>query len=95
MKQIYDRHHEQFQDESIFQRELIDFDDTSELKQQVSSEVNSTFPTLKNPMLIMYVFPHVATEDHIPIPGYWTAVPMYERAEFALPGEQESRSAED
>lgn len=51
------------------------------------NEIDTTFPRLPNPSLVMYVFPHLADEEQIPVPGYATTFPMYERVEYALPGE--------
>ncbi len=93
MQEIYESH---FEDGSTNQRDesrQADFDDESELTAEVISEIETTFPVLDNPMLIMYVFPHVATESRIPVPGYWTAIPMYERTEFAEPGERDSKKS--
>ena len=53
----------------------------------VESEIETLFPELPNPRIIMYVFPHLTTKDRLPVPGYATAFSMYERTEFALPGE--------
>ena len=33
------------------------------------------------------MLPHLATGERVPVPGYTTAVPLYERVEYALPGE--------
>ena len=54
------------------------------------NEIETIFPRLPNPTLVMYVFPHLATEDRVPVPGYATTFPMYERVEYALPGEVSS-----
>ncbi len=35
----------------------------------------------------MYVFPHLAGEEKMPVPGYATSFSMYSKTEFALPGE--------
>ena len=51
------------------------------------NELETTFPRLPNPTLRMYVFPHLATDERVPVPGYVTTFPMYERVEYALPGE--------
>jgi len=52
-----------------------------------NNELNSLFPRLPNPTLVMYVYPHISTSG-VPVPGYSTAFPMYEKAvEYALPGE--------
>ncbi len=46
------------------------------------------FPLLPNPVLFMWVHPHLAGEAHtVPIPGYPTAFHLYERDYFALPSE--------
>ena len=42
---------------------------------------------LRNPTLHMYVYPHLATVDEVPIPGYWTVFPLYAKNHYALPGE--------
>ena len=94
MIEIYEGHYEQSLARTSTNRELPQVRDSSDLSSMVTQEANDTFPLLENPMLIMYVFPHVATESRVPIPGYWTAFPMYERFEFALPGEkQDSRGS--
>ena len=54
------------------------------------NEIETIFPRLPNPTLVMYVFPHLATEERVPVPGYATTFPMYERVEYALPGEVSS-----
>ncbi len=58
---------------------------------EAHDEINSTFPRLPNPSLVMYVFPHLAGEEQVPIPGYVTTFPMYKRVEYALPGEVPTR----
>jgi len=52
-----------------------------------NNEIQSIFPQLNNPTLVMYVFPHLSTESRLPVPGYATSFTMYEKAEYALPGE--------
>lgn len=94
MIEIYEGHYEQSVAKTSANGDLPQFRDGSDLSSQVTQELIDTFPLLENPMLIMYVFPHVATESRVPIPDYWTAFPMYERFEFALPGEkQDSRGS--
>ncbi len=51
------------------------------------NEIDNLFPTLENPDLVMHVFPHLATDERLPVPGYSTSFPLFERDEFALPGE--------
>ena len=53
-------------------------------------ELDTTFPRLPNPTLVLYVFPHLAGAERVPVPGYVTSFPMYERVEYALPGEVEA-----
>ncbi len=50
------------------------------------SELNVLFPLLPNPTLVMYVYPHLA-EERAGVPGYVTQFRLYERDEYALPGE--------
>ncbi len=90
MQEIYETHHEQTDSDLDSRTTLEDHLDRSSTSRDVEKELDSGFPLLHNPMLIMYVFPHVATPSRIPIPGYWTAFPLYEGQEFALPGEQRS-----
>jgi conjugative transfer region lipoprotein (TIGR03751 family) len=58
---------------------------------EVNNEIDTIFPRLPNPTLVMYVFPHLAGEEGVPVPGYATTFPMYERVEYALPGEVPTR----
>ncbi len=51
------------------------------------TELDITFPRLPNPTLVLYVFPHLAGTEGTPVPGYTTTFPLYERVEYALPGE--------
>jgi conjugative transfer region lipoprotein (TIGR03751 family) len=51
------------------------------------SELDTLFPRLENPDLVIYVYPHLATRTRAPIPGYTTVVPLFERVEYRLPGE--------
>ena len=52
-----------------------------------ANELELLFPRLPNPDVYIYVLPHLATDARVPVPGYTTAVPLYERVEYALPGE--------
>ncbi|MDZ7753228.1 MAG: TIGR03751 family conjugal transfer lipoprotein [Gammaproteobacteria bacterium] len=51
------------------------------------TELETLFPRLPNPTLVMYVFPHLADAERVPVPGYATTFTLYERVEYALPGE--------
>lgn len=59
---------------------------------EVHDEIDTTFPRLPNPSLVMYVFPHLAGDEQVPVPGYVTTFPLYERVEYASPGETPTRS---
>jgi conjugative transfer region lipoprotein (TIGR03751 family) len=52
------------------------------------SEIYRQFHRLPNPDLVMYVFPHVAGTDPVPVPGYTTVFPLYQRVQYAMPGER-------
>ncbi|MBN3848531.1 TIGR03751 family conjugal transfer lipoprotein [Paraburkholderia sp. Ac-20342] len=52
------------------------------------NEINRQFHRLPNPDLVMYVFPHLAGTDPVPVPGYSTVFPLYQRVQYALPGER-------
>ncbi len=51
------------------------------------NEINQLFPQLDNPTITMYVYPHLATRDQVPVPGYTTAFRLYDRDQYALPHE--------
>ena len=53
-----------------------------------ANEIYHQFPRLPNPDLIMYVFPHLAGTDPVPVPGYSTVFPLYQRVQYAMPGER-------
>ena len=55
-----------------------------------ANELELLFPRLPNPDVYIYVPAHLATDLRIPVPGYTTAVPLYDRVEYALPGEAEA-----
>ncbi|MGV8698510.1 TIGR03751 family conjugal transfer lipoprotein, partial [Pseudomonas aeruginosa] len=46
------------------------------------------FHRLPNPDLGMYVCPHLAGTDPVPVPGYRTVFPLYPRVQYAMPGER-------
>ncbi|RCV86914.1 TIGR03751 family conjugal transfer lipoprotein [Billgrantia montanilacus] len=52
-----------------------------------ANEIYSQFTRLDNPDLVMYVFPHLAGADPVPIPGYSTVFSLYSRPQYAMPGE--------
>lgn len=52
------------------------------------NEIQRQFHRLPNPDLVMYVFPHLAGTDPAPVPGYTTVFPLYQRVQYAMPGER-------
>ena len=49
--------------------------------------IEARFARLANPVLVLYVYPHLAEAERVPVPGYFTVFPLYERTEYAAPGE--------
>lgn len=94
MKQIYEEHFERIGEQNTdrAREQLKRGPGSSESNlhsyvRDAHSEINATFPRLPNPTLVMFVFPHLAGPENVPVPGYATSFPMYERVEYALPGE--------
>lgn len=74
--------------ESLGHRPVVDGEDSLHgYTRDAHNEIDTTFPRLPNPSLVMYVFPHLAGDEGVPVPGYVTTFPMYDRVEYALPGE--------
>ncbi len=48
---------------------------------------SNTFYKIPNPELKMYVYPHLAGKDEVPIPGYNTVFNAYTQDHYALPNE--------
>jgi conjugative transfer region lipoprotein (TIGR03751 family) len=99
MKQVYQRHFsggQQSMSEADLQtrRQRSASDPTAydlkEYTRDANNEIERRFPKLKNPTLVLYVFPHLSGQDRNPVPGYATAFTLYEKTEFALPGEVEA-----
>ncbi|MGE0486179.1 MAG: TIGR03751 family conjugal transfer lipoprotein [Gammaproteobacteria bacterium] len=95
MKAIYDAHFEGMgaDDPYVLRRELGtrplgDNDvDLAGYSRTAHTELETIFPRLPNPTLVMYVFPHLAGAERVPVPGYATTFTLYDRVEYALPGE--------
>ena len=95
MKAIYDAHFEGMgaDDPLGVRRELgtrplgDDDVDLAGYSRTAHTELETIFPRLPNPTLVMYVFPHLAGIERVPVPGYATTFTLYERVEYALPGE--------
>ena len=95
IQMIYDQHFQQLgKDSALALRDglggrVIDTGDgdLAGYTREAFNEIDTVFPRLPNPTLVMYVFPHLAEDEGVPVPGYVTAFPMYEGVEYALPGE--------
>lgn len=61
--------------------------DLSGFVRDENNEINALFPQLPNPIMVMFIYPHLAGDGGNPVPGYSTSFPMYERPHYALPGE--------
>lgn len=102
IKQVYDRHMTGAEDDQIGgqtradacqncsenkQRNINDkYVDLAPYTRSVNNEMQNLFPLLPNPQLIMYVDPHLSKKGH-PVPGYSVPFRLYEKDEYALPGE--------
>lgn len=60
----------------------------SAYSRHAQNEIESQFHRLPNPDLVMYIFPHLAGSDPVPVPGYSTVFPLYQRVQYAMPGER-------
>ena len=95
MKTIYTEHFNAIgmRDAMSVRKELnsrplqVDVTDLAGYTRDAFNELDAHFPRLPNPTLVMYVFPHLAGAERVPVPGYATTFPMYRQVEYALPGE--------
>jgi conjugative transfer region lipoprotein (TIGR03751 family) len=62
-------------------------DHSSRLSSIPVNAVSREFKKLPNPELTMYVYPHVAGKEQVPIPGYETVFSAYTEEHYALPNE--------
>lgn len=56
-------------------------------KRNPANTSEGTFHKLPNPELKMYVYPHLAGNDEVPIPGYYTEFNAYTHDHYVLPSE--------
>jgi conjugative transfer region lipoprotein (TIGR03751 family) len=61
--------------------------DYSAYSRTAQNEIDFLFTRLPNPVIYMYIDPHLTGDEGIPVPGYTTAFPMYDREHWALPDE--------
>ena len=62
-------------------------DEYSIVKEVPSHATFHQFRKLSNPELTMYVFPHLAGKDDVPIPGYYTTFNVYTHTHYAVSSE--------
>ena len=60
--------------------------DMADYTRTQAKELNGIFPRLPNPDVCMYIDPHLSIEGAT-IPGYTSCFSMYEKNQYALPGE--------
>ena len=87
MEQVYDSMSKQnnatdsiADNESDAKTALQDFREEKIRKNTLSRE----FRKLPNPELQMYIYPHLAGRDQIPVPGYTTVFNVYERDHYEI-----------
>ena len=64
-----------------------DSHESRELSAVPANAVSREFKKLPNPELSMYVYPHVAGKEQLPIPGYETVLSAYTEEHYVLPNE--------
>ncbi len=52
------------------------------------SALSQSFHKVPNPELRMYITPHLAGKDEMPVPGYYTAFNVYDHDHYALAQEE-------
>lgn len=53
-----------------------------------TNEIQSQFIRLPDPDMVMYIYPHLAGNAPVPVPGYSTIFPLYTQVQYAMPGER-------
>lgn len=94
MKTVYDKHMQGMGDgklidnRSMLRRPMLEGDvELSDYVRTEKNQLQARFKMIPNPTMYMFVAPHLATEDSVPIPGYITEFKMWEKDNYALPGE--------
>lgn len=52
------------------------------------NEIKKQFRRLPNPDLVMYIYPHLSGSEGVPVPGYSTVFPLFQKVQYAMPGER-------
>lgn len=94
MKTVYERHMQSVgkqklqQSRSLLRRDMQEGDvDLSDYVRTEKNQLQSKFRFLPNPTMYMFVAPHLSTKDKVPVPGYITEFKMWEKDQYAMPGE--------
>lgn len=58
-----------------------------ESKPDAVSMTEQRFARLYNPTLHLYIYAHLAGAERVPVPGYYTIFPLYDKIEYARAGE--------
>lgn len=78
---------EQAYDNMELNKDEIKLKPPTSLQNSPISAQHNSFQKLQNPELKMYVYPHLASNAEVPIPGYFTVFSAYTRDYYALPYE--------
>jgi conjugative transfer region lipoprotein (TIGR03751 family) len=62
-------------------------DERTRYTRAAANEIHSQFSRLPNPDLVIYIYPHLAGDQSVPVPGYSTVFPLYQKPQYAMPGE--------
>lgn len=94
MQTVYERHMQSVgkqklqQSRSFLRRDMQEGDiDLSDYVRTEKNQLQSKFRFLPNPTMYMFVAPHLSTKDKVPVPGYITEFKMWEKDQYAMPGE--------
>jgi conjugative transfer region lipoprotein (TIGR03751 family) len=94
MQTVYERHMQSVgkqklqQSRSLLRRDMQEGDvDLSDYVRTEKNQLQSKFRFLPNPTMYMFVAPHLSTKDKVPVPGYITEFKMWEKDQYAMPGE--------
>tara|TARA_R110001592_G_scaffold316364_1_gene592806 strand:+ start:41391 stop:41783 length:393 start_codon:yes stop_codon:yes gene_type:complete len=94
MKAVYDQHMgasgegKILDRRSLLRRPIVEPDvNLSNYVRTESTQLQSRFRLIPNPTMYMFVAPHLAGNSGVPIPGYLTEFKMWEKDNYALPGE--------
>ena len=96
MEQVYDGKTDESATSKTKDKSVVPVSEQSEepmpeIRHKLTSNTTATqatrngFKKIPNPELTLYVFPHLAGESEIPIPGYSTAFNAYDRDHYMLP----------